>query len=184
MSVTQDLSRRRALVGMAGAAGAAGLAGMAITNATPATARPAPTRRWPTPVRSWVFTESTYYQGFRAAQLHRLAGRGGRFYTMNAGEAAYSLRYKDYRDESGTRPLWVIPVTDPEQAPDGSAQLLRLWHPRRQTQMRTHSAEAAEYAVQQLGYRLEAEYPAPYVFTAKVDPEAVPYQFERLWRPA
>ena len=180
MSVTEGLSRRTALAGLAGLAGTAGVV---ITDATPATARPAPSRRGPAPVRSWVFTESTYYRGFRAARLHRLAGRSGRFYTMNTGEAAYSLQYKDYRDESDAVPLWVIPVTDPQQAPEGSAQLLRLWHPRRQSQLRTHSTEAAEHAVRQLGYRVEAEHPAPYVFTAKVGPEAVPYQFERLWRP-
>ncbi|GAB3271154.1 hypothetical protein [Kineosporia babensis] len=157
----------------------AAASGLVTTSGTGALAAPPPQRRWPAPVRTWVFKESTYYEGHRAIRLHRLYRAGRRFYTAHAGEAAYALENSGYEEE---QPVWVIPVTDPTEAPARSVQLMRLWNERRGLQLRTISRPVAEQAMRH-GYELQVEHPAPYVFTAKVTEAAAPYQFSDVWQP-
>lgn len=127
---------------------------------------------------AWVFPESTFYRGNRTIRLHRLyhRGRGDRLCTTGAAEAQLAVQQQGYRDESRLSPMWACVVTDPVQAPAGTAQLLRLFKPRTNDHLHTISPEEADAAIRLRGYRLEPEYPAPYVLTAP-DPAAV-----RLYR--
>ncbi len=121
----------------------------------------------------WVFGESTFFAGYRTIRLRRLSRAGHLFFTIHDAEAGDAVAHGGYQDESDQHPMWVFPVTDPAAAPARSTPLLRLWNAAEQRYLHTASSSEARRAVRRDGFRLQAEYPAPYVLKREIEGRTV-----------
>jgi hypothetical protein len=121
----------------------------------------------------WVFGESTFFAGYRTIRLRCLSRAGARFLTIHDAEAADAVAHNGYQDESEQHPMWVFPVTDPSAAPARSTPLLRLWNAAEGRHLHTASSSEARRAVRRDGYRMQAEYPAPYLLKREIEGRTV-----------
>ena len=121
----------------------------------------------------WGFGESGFFAGYRTIRLRRLSRAGDLFFTLHDAERADAVAHGGYQDESDQHPIWVFPVTDPTAAPAHSTPLLRLWNAAGGRHLHTASSSEARRAVRRDGYRIQPEYPAPYVLKHEVEGRTV-----------